>query len=98
MELIDDRLTQYGFSVGNPREAERRTGHVALVHPDAIRINAAMKASGILPDFRYPDVIRLAPVPLYTSFTEVYDMVEKIVEIMETRRYEQFENRRGTVA
>lgn len=98
MELIDDRLTQYGFSVGNPREAERRTGHVALVHPDAIRINAAMKASGILPDFRYPDVIRLAPVPLYTSFTEVYDMVEKIVEIMETKRYEQFENRRGTVA
>ncbi|MBO5999348.1 MAG: kynureninase [Lachnospiraceae bacterium] len=98
MELIDEKLARYGFSVGNPREDERRTGHVALVHEDAIRINAAMKAEGILPDFRFPDVIRLAPVPLYTSFTEVYDMVERITDIMENRKYEAFENRRGTVA
>lgn len=98
MELIDERLSQYGFSIGNPREDEKRTGHVALVHEDAIRINAAMKACGILPDFRYPDVIRLAPVPLYISYTEVYDMVEKTVRIMEEKLYEKYENKRGTVA
>ena len=98
MYLIDEKLAKYGFSVGNAREPERRTGHVALRHADAIRINAAMKARGILPDFRFPDVIRLAPVALYTGFAEVYDMVEIITDIMEKREYEQFENRRGTVA
>ncbi|MBR0373746.1 MAG: kynureninase [Mogibacterium sp.] len=98
MYLIDNKLAQYGFRVGNPREDERRTGHVALVHDDAIRINAAMKANGVLPDFRFPDVIRLAPVALYTSYEEVYDMVEIIEEIMVNKKYEGFSGERGTVA
>lgn len=98
MYLIDSRLSKYGFSVGNYREDSKRTGHVALVHEDAIRINAAMKARNIIPDFRFPDVIRLAPVPLYISYTEVYDMVDIIVDIMEKKEYENFANKRGTVA
>lgn len=98
MYLIDTRLSKYGFSVGNPREDKRRTGHVALVHDDAIRINSAMKARGVLPDFRFPNVIRLAPVALYTTYCEVYDMVDIIENIMVTKQYENFENKRGTVA
>lgn len=98
MYLIDLKLAKYGFSVGNYREDEKRTGHVALVHDDAIRINAAMKARMVIPDFRFPNVIRLAPVPLYTSYTEVYDMVAIIADIMEKKEYEKFENKRGTVA
>ena len=98
MYLIDTRLSKYGFTVGNYREDAKRTGHVALVHEDAIRINAEMKARNIIPDFRFPDVIRLAPVPLYISYTEVYDMVDIIVDIIEKKEYEKFENKRGTVA
>jgi kynureninase len=98
MYLIDEKLTKYGFSVGNSRDDEKRTGHVALVHDDAIRINEAMKARGIVPDFRFPDIIRLAPVALYTSFSEIYDMVSIIADIMEKKEYEQFDNKRGTIA
>lgn len=98
MYLIDEKLTGYGFSIGNKREDELRTGHVALVHNDAIRINEAMKAAGIIPDFRFPNIIRLAPVPLYTSYCEVYDMVSRIAEIMESGEYKKYENKRGTVA
>lgn len=98
MYLIDEKLTKYGFSIGNKREDDKRTGHVALVHEDAIKINAAMKGRGIIPDFRFPNIIRLAPVPLYSSYCEVYDMVCKIEEIMEAKEYEQYDNKRGTVA
>ena len=99
MYLIDTKLAKYGFSVGNYREDAKRTGHVALVHPEeAIRINAAMKARGVIPDFRFPDVIRLAPVPLYITYTEVYDMVEIIVDKKKKKEYENFDNKRGTVA
>ena len=99
MNLIDEKLSPYGFSVGNKRDDDLRTGHVALVHPtEAIRINACMKDRGILPDFRFPDVIRLAPVPLYTSYSEVYDMIDIILDIMQTKDYENYENKRGTVA
>ena len=98
MYLIDEKLKEYGFSCGNPRSDDIRTGHVALIHKDAIRINAAMKDNGILPDFRFPDVIRLAPVPLYTSYEDVYNMVEIIRNIMISKTYENYKNSRDTVA
>ena len=91
-------LGKYGFTIGNPREDARRGGHVALEHEDAIRINEALKARGVVPDFRPPRVIRLAPVALYCSFTDVYDLVEILVDIMETKEYEKFSSKRGTVA
>ena len=98
MALIDDKLTGYGFSVGNPREAHRRGGHVALEHPDAVRINQALKDNGVMPDFRAPNVIRLAPIALYTSFTEVFRVVETLVMIMDEKLYENYSSKRGTVA
>lgn len=96
--LIDEVLAQHGFTVGNPREPERRGGHVALEHPDAVRICKALKARGVIPDFRAPNVIRLAPVPLYNSFSDVWATVQALKEIVEKGEHEQFSGQRGTVA
>ncbi|MGD9569085.1 MAG: kynureninase [Sedimentibacter sp.] len=98
MYLIDTKLEKYGFSVGNPREDKIRGGHVALVHKDAIRITKAMKDNDIIPDFRFPNVIRLAPIALYTSYEDVYEMVERIIKIMENKEYEKYDDKRGIVA
>ena len=98
MHLIDTELKQYGFTIGNPREDAVRGGHVALEHPEAIRINEALKAAGVVPDFRYPNVIRLAPQPLYIRYVDVYDMVQILKDIMENKLYEKYENKAGTVA
>ena len=98
MFLIDHELASYGFTVGNPREDAGRGGHVALEHEDAIRINEALKAADVVPDFRYPNVIRLAPVPQYTRYVDVYDLIQRIKEIMDTKAYEKYENKAGTVA
>jgi len=57
-----------------------------------------MKENGILPDFRFPNIIRLAPVSLYTSFEDVYNTVQIIKRIMEEKIYEKYENKRATVA
>ena len=61
MRLADAYLTEppYSFTVGTPREAERRGGHVALEHAEAVQICKALKARGFVPDFRQPNVIRL---------------------------------------
>lgn len=37
---------------------------------------------GVISDWREPDVIRCAPVPLYNSFEDVFRMVEKLKEIL----------------
>jgi len=98
MYLIDTELTPYGFTVGNPREDAVRGGHVALEHPEAARINEALKAAGVVPDFRYPNVIRLAPQPLYIRYTDVYDLVQILKTIMDTGAHLKYENKAGTVA
>lgn len=98
MFLIDNNLSQYGFAIGNPRDDKRRGGHVALEHDEAVRINAALKDNGVVPDFRRPNVIRLAPVPLYVSYHDVWVVIEKIKEIMDNKIYLKYENKRGLIA
>ena len=38
--------------------------------------------SGVISDWREPDVIRCAPTPFYNSFEDVYRLVEKLKEIL----------------
>jgi kynureninase len=38
--------------------------------------------AGVISDWREPDVIRCAPVPLYNSFQDVYKLVEKLKDIL----------------
>jgi kynureninase len=98
IDLIEQGLAGAGFSVLTPRADRRRGGHVALKHADAARICEALKDNGVVPDFRAPNIIRLAPVALYTSYTDVYEMVWILAKIMAERQYAKYENRRGVVA
>ncbi|PTX64520.1 kynureninase [Melghirimyces profundicolus] len=98
MDLVEKEMPGMNFSFGNPVEDHRRGGHVCLVHEEAVRISKSLKEKGVVPDFRAPDVIRLAPVALYTSYTEVWEAVRILKEIMETKDYERHEKKRGVVA
>jgi len=80
----------YYFSIGSPLEEERRGGHVAIEHDDAARINKALKDRGIIPDFRYPNIIRLAPVALYNTFYEVWQVIEALKEIIEKGEHKKY--------
>jgi len=97
MFLIDERLTSHGFKVGNPRQDDRRGGHVALEHDEAYRICRALKSRGVIPDYREPNVIRLSPAPLYVTYADVYRLVGILEEIAVTKAYEQFEHVRTLV-
>lgn len=98
MYLIDEVLSPYGFEIGTPREAKRRGGHVALEHDEAVKINEALKDRGVVPDFRNPNVIRLAPIALYTSYHEIWKVIHIIKDIMDTKEYEKYKKERDVVA
>ncbi|TAA70555.1 kynureninase [Planococcus salinarum] len=81
-----------------PEQDEDRGGHIALSHPEAARICKALKAEGVVPDFRAPNIIRLAPVALYTSFEDVERTVKILEMIMNEELYKNYSNERNVVA
>jgi len=97
IELADAHLAPLGFSVVTPREPARRGGHVSLAHPEAWRICQALKAAAVVPDFRPPDIVRLAPTALYNSYSDCVAAVERLHHIAVTRSYETFPAHRGSV-
>ncbi|MDZ5472807.1 kynureninase [Bacillus sp. 31A1R] len=98
MELVEYELGDYSFTIGNPLENHRRGGHVSLEHEEAARICKALKDEGVVPDFRAPNVIRLAPVSLYTSYVDVWEAVQILKRIMDGKWYEKYENKREVIA
>lgn len=88
----------FNYSIGTPRDHRRRGGHVAVEHEHGAQINSALKSRGVIPDFRPPNVVRLAPIPLYTSFVDVWDTVQILREIIETGEYRRQSGERGVVA
>lgn len=97
-QLIQHELADFHFTIGTPLEENARGGHILLEHPEAARICKALKVEGVIPDFRPPHGIRLAPVALYNRFEEVWHTVQKLKAIMAEKRYLQFENTREVVA
>lgn len=98
MALIEHELGEFGFQIGNPREDERRGGHVCLEHDEAARICKALKENKIIPDFRSPNVIRLAPIALYTTYEDIWNTIRILKQIMVKEEYKKFENTRNVVA
>lgn len=98
--LVDGGLTvsPYDFAIGTPREPERRGGHLAVEHADAPRITRALKARGIVPDFRAPNVIRLAPIPLYTTYHELWQTARALREIIDRGEHLRLAEGRELVA
>nr|WP_248734219.1 kynureninase [Neobacillus rhizosphaerae] len=98
MDLIKHELVDMDFVIGNPSENIRRGGHVSLEHSEAARICKSLKENGIIPDFRAPNIIRLAPVALYSTYEEVWKVVQTLKVIMKEKQFEKFANEREVVA
>lgn len=91
--LSDAWLAPYGATLGTPREAHHRGGHIVVHHPDAAQLARALrKIKNVVPDYREPNVIRLAISPLATSYVEVWDGFNRLRELLETGEYTTVEH------
>jgi kynureninase len=100
MFLVDELLSQspYDFSIGTPREDARRGGHVAIEHEEGLRISEALRSHGVVPDFRPPNIVRIAPIPLYNTYHEVWEVVQHLKDIIEKKEYERFPKKRKAIS
>jgi kynureninase len=96
--LADTLLNDVGVTVATPREDWRRGGHVALSHPEATRICRALKTARVVPDYRPPNIVRFAPIALYSTFHDCYRAVTELRRILLTEEHLKYPRERGLVA
>jgi kynureninase len=94
---IEQELSRFGVTIATPVEDERRGGHLALVHPEAAQLSRALRRAGVVPDYRPPSIIRLAPVALYTSFTDCWEAIQRLRQVLETGAYRAMKEDRELV-
>jgi len=71
-EIKDERI-----SVITPADPYQRGCQLSIrVQNSDKNLFKAISEKGVVADWREPDVIRVAPVPLYNSFTDVYQFAE----------------------
>jgi kynureninase len=63
-----------------------------------MRVAEALRSGGVVSDFRPPNVIRLAPIPLYNTYHEVWKIVQHLKEIVDKRVYEAFPKERKKIS
>lgn len=62
-----------------PLEVDQRGAQLSLQIKDSDRkLHDRLTDLGVVSDWREPDVIRVAPAPLYNSFEDVYHFVERL--------------------
>ena len=68
-----DKEVESSFEIITPSNpAERASQLSVLLHGEGRSLLDYLMKNGVITDWREPNVIRLAPVPLYSSYTDMY--------------------------
>ena len=78
IDLFDAHLAPLGFTLASPRDAESRGSHVALGFAGGKALVDQMSSQGIIADFRPPDLMRFGFAPLYNSYRDVVELVQRL--------------------
>ncbi len=104
IELVQARCGGHGLSLVTPLEYAQRGSQISLsrTNPEedaadsgAYAIVQALIARGVIGDFRagdgkrLDDILRFGFTPLYTRFEDVWNAVEQLRDILETREWRQ---------
>lgn len=71
------------FSILTPADPQQRGCQLSLfMKQNGRKIFTKISEAGVIADWRYPNVIRIAPVPLYNTFEEVFRFCEVLRKLL----------------
>jgi len=82
-EFLINELNHKDIKIITPSNPNERGCQLSIQVKNADKkLHQKLMEVGVITDWREPDVIRCAPVPLYSSFEDVYKMVERLKKIL----------------
>jgi kynureninase len=100
IRLVEERCAGHGLGLATPREHAQRGSQVCLTRTEgAYAIVQALIARGVIGDFRagdgaagkHLDILRFGFTPLYIGFEDVWNAVEHLKQVLETREWRKAE-------
>jgi kynureninase len=83
LEFLLDRAGSDEFSIITPRDPVQRGAQLSLqVKHNGRAICDGLAEQGVICDWREPAILRVAPVPLYNSFSDVYVFARKFLDAL----------------
>jgi len=83
LENLNERLPGSQIEILTPYAATEHGCQISmLMHRQGRQVFEALSAKGIFADWREPNVIRVAPVPLYNSFVEIHQFVGVMQDVL----------------
>lgn len=84
LEFLLDEMNNDAINVITPRIAEERGCQLSIQVKNADKsLHTKLTQAGVVSDWREPDVIRIAPTPLYNSFEDVFLFSEKLKKVLD---------------
>ena len=84
--LLDVIVAERRVEILTPRDPALRGCQLSLAVPDARTLTGQLRAEyGVICDVREPDVIRLAPAPLYSSYHDCWRAATALRELLPGR-------------
>lgn len=83
LEYLLDEMQNEAINVITPRNPQERGCQLSIQVKNADKnLHTKLTEAGVISDWREPDVIRIAPTPLYNSFEDVFKFSEKLKEVL----------------
>ncbi|MDN3492895.1 kynureninase [Winogradskyella bathintestinalis] len=83
LEFLLKQLGEDTIRIITPENPDERGCQLSIQVLKADKsLHHKLTVAGVISDWREPDVIRCAPVPLYNSFEDVYNMIDKLKAIL----------------
>jgi kynureninase len=78
LEFLLSQKASSNFAIITPHEKERRGAQISIrIREKGRSLCERLAQEGVLGDWREPDTFRVAPVPLYNSYQDVFQFVQR---------------------
>ncbi|MCH7784229.1 MAG: kynureninase [Bacteroidetes bacterium] len=83
MEFLIKEINEDRINIITPTDQNERGCQLSIqVNNTDKNLHTQLTESGVISDWREPDVIRVAPVPLYNTFEDVFKFIERFKEVL----------------
>ncbi len=93
IKLVEARCAAHPLALATPRNHAQRGSHVSITHPHGYAVMQALIARGVIGDYREPEIMRFGLTPLYLGFTDVWDAVEVLRDILDRQDFNAHQSR-----